>query len=175
MADAEVRADLRSSPLFADLDPAHVDRLAAGARRVQLGAHTQIFREGQPAERCWLIHAGRVALEVHTPGDGAIVIATVGPGQIVGWSWLHPPYRWHLDARSVDDVEAFEWDAAALRAQCDEDPAFGYELLRRFTKVIVDRLQATRLQLLDVYGSDPPARRPLGSPGAAAEAHDARP
>ena len=162
MADEGIRADLGAAPLFAELAPDLLERLAELAEPVRIGHDTEIFHEGEAADRCWLIHDGRVALEVHSPGDGAIVIATLGPGQVLGWSWLYPPYRWHLDARTVSDVVAYEWDGAVLRAECNSDSRLGNELMRRFAQVTIERLQATRRQLLDVYGS---GRQPQQSTG----------
>ena len=111
-----------------------------------------IFREGDPANTFWLIRHGRVALEVHSPSRGGLAIETLEPGDVLGWSWLFPPDRWHYDARALEDVRAVAVDGACLRGKCDDDPVFGYDMLRRFSAVMVDRLQATRLRLLDIYG-----------------------
>jgi hypothetical protein len=94
-----------------------------------------------------------VQLEIFAPGRGAVTIQTVDEGDVVGWSWLFPPFRWHFDARALDSVRAVAFDGACLRDKCDDDHSLGYELLRRFSPVMLARLQATRLQLLDVYGN----------------------
>ena len=96
---------------------------------------------------------GRVVLETFVPGRGALTIETLEEGDLLGWSWLFPPYRWHFDARALDLVRAVAFDGACLRGKIDDDHALGYELLDRFSPVMLERLQATRLQLLDVYGS----------------------
>ena len=91
---------------------------------------------------------------MHEPGRVPLVIDRIGPGQAVGWSWMFPPYRWHFDARALEPVGAISVDAECLRAKAEADPAFGYLLMKRIAAVMLDRLQATRVRLLDVYGRD---------------------
>ena len=112
-----------------------------------------LAREGAPADTFYLVRKGRVALTTHVPARGAVVIETLDPGEVVGWSWLFPPYVWHFDARAVDDVRAVAFDGACLRGKCEVDHSLGYTLMGRFAAVMIDRLQHTRLRLLDVYGS----------------------
>jgi CRP-like cAMP-binding protein len=113
---------------------------------------TFLLREGEPAERFYLIREGAVALEVHAPGRGSIVIETLGPGDVVGWSWLFAPYRWRLDGRAIGLTRVVGFDGACLRGKCERDHELAYQLMSRFAAIIVERLQATRFQLLDVYG-----------------------
>ena len=110
-----------------------------------------IFLEGQPADSCYLLDEGDVALQVHAPGTGLRTLETLHGGDVLGWSWLFPPYEWTFDARAVSEVRALGLDAVRLRNAKEIDHEFGYELLWRFASVVVDRLQATRLQLLDMY------------------------
>lgn len=116
------------------------------------GAGEFIFREGDPANRFYLIHSGTVALESRT-NDGPRVVQTIGPGDVLGWSWLFPPYFWHFDARAVEPVEAVFFYATPLRAECEADHELGYELLSRMAQIVITRLQATRRQLLDLRPS----------------------
>jgi CRP-like cAMP-binding protein len=111
-----------------------------------------LMREGDEADSFYVIRLGRVALEIFVPQRGAVTIETIDDGGLVGWSWLVPPYRVHIDARAVASVHVVAFDAACLRGKADEDPELGYELMRRFIPVIVERLQATRVRMLDVYG-----------------------
>ncbi|HXX91004.1 MAG TPA: cyclic nucleotide-binding domain-containing protein [Acidimicrobiales bacterium] len=141
-------------PLLAGLPGDTIDHVAGCARNVALAAGELLLAEGEPADTLYLLRRGRVALEVHGPGRGRLVVETLRPGDAVGWSWLFPPYRWHFDARALEPVGAIALDGACLRAKADEDPAFGYELLRRVSAVMLERLQATRLRLLDLYGRD---------------------
>ena len=99
-----------------------------------------------------MVRRGRVALELFVPARGPITIETVDEGEAVGWSWLFPPYTWHFDARAVTPIRGVAVDGVCLRGKCDEDPALGYELMRRFSAVLLDRLNATRIQLADLYG-----------------------
>ena len=135
------------------LDPRFAEQLAGCAQTDGFAAGDLLFHEGEPANTFWILRHGRVALELHSPNRGSLLIETLDPGEVLGWSWLFPPFRWHFDARALTDVRAVAVDGACLRGKCDADPAFGYELMRRFSRVMVERLQATRVRLLDLYGS----------------------
>jgi CRP-like cAMP-binding protein len=93
-----------------------------------------------------------VALQVFVPQRGPITVETVAAGEVLGWSWLFPPYRWHFDAQALELVRAIAFDGQCLRNKCAEDHDLGYALMQRFAQIMLQRLQATRLQLLDVYG-----------------------
>ena len=125
--------------------------IAACARFARFDTDVAIFLEGQPADRFYVLREGSVALEVASPERGPIVIQTLGPGEALGWSWLFPPHRWHLDAVTRSAVAAIGFDGACLRAKCDADHELGYQLMGRFADLMLRRLMATRLQLLDVY------------------------
>jgi CRP/FNR family transcriptional regulator, cyclic AMP receptor protein len=139
-------------PTFEGLDPGYLEFIAGcGANRVfEAGEH--LAHEGDPADSFFVVRHGRIALEVAAPGRGDLMIETLGEGAVVGWSWLFPPYRWSFDARAMEQTRVIAFDGACLRGKCDEDKSLGYELMQRFAAVMLDRLQATRLQLLDVYG-----------------------
>jgi CRP-like cAMP-binding protein len=139
--------------VFAGLPTEYLTLIAGCAQNVGFEEGDLLFREGDAADTFYLVRRGRVALEQHTPERGGIVIETADPGDVVGWSWLFPPYRWHFDARAAENVRAIAFDGACLRGKCEEDKALGYELMHRFAQVMIDRLQHTRFRLLDVYGS----------------------
>jgi CRP-like cAMP-binding protein len=130
--------------------------LAGCAQNVRFQPDQYIFREGARADWFYLLRRGTVALEMPIPGRGRTTIQTIRQGDILGVSWLFPPYRWNFDARAVTDTGAIAFDAACLRGKCDADPALGYALMRRFAPYVSQRLQAARLQLADLYG-DPNA------------------
>jgi CRP-like cAMP-binding protein len=143
---------LRGQRLFSGLEPAYLAALAGCAANAAFPAGEFLFREGEPAGAFFLISAGSVALEIAVPGRGGHVIQTLGAGDVAGFSWLIEPHRWEFDGRAVQPTEAVQIDGACLRAECDADPRLGYQLMRRFATLATTRLQATRLQLLDVYG-----------------------
>jgi CRP-like cAMP-binding protein len=145
---------LARHPFFAGLDEATVRMLEGCAHNSHVRSGEYLFREGEAADQFFVIRRGRVALDVHVPGRGEYVLDTVDEGDVVGWSWLVPPYRWYYDARAVTDVSAVHVDAVCLRATCDADPALGYALMRRVAEVMYERLQVSRLQMLDVYAVD---------------------
>lgn len=139
-------------PFFAGL-PADYSQLVAGcARNHRFEAEQYLFHEGEPANEFFLIRHGKVALEIHTPGRTPLVFITLGESEIVGASWLIPPYRWTFDARALEVTRAIGIDAACLRGKLENDHHLGYEMMKRFLPVFVKRLHATRLQVLDVYG-----------------------
>ena len=140
------------SPVFTGLDPEQLELIAGCASNAVFPAGERLFAEGDPADVFYLVRHGLVALDAYVPNRGQVTVETLGAGEIVGWSWLLPPHRWHFTGRAVELVRAVQFDGACLRRKCEEDPLLGYDLLTRFSQVLVDRLQATRLQLMDVYG-----------------------
>ncbi|HLN15861.1 MAG TPA: cyclic nucleotide-binding domain-containing protein [Acidimicrobiales bacterium] len=141
-------------PLLSGLPGDAVEHVAGCARNMSFPAGRLLQREGDPADTLYLLRRGRVRIEVHAPGRPPAVIETVGPGHIVGWSWLFPPFQWRFDARAVDGVGAIAIDGACLRAKAQEQPAFGYALLQRVAALLFDRLVASRVRLLDLYATD---------------------
>lgn len=121
------------------------------ARNVVFRPGTYLFREGEPADEFFLIREGKVAVESLVPGLSAAMFLTLGEGELVGISWLAPPYRWGFDARAITRVHAIGIDARCLRDKCDVDNHLGYEMMKRFLSILIPRLHATRLQALDVY------------------------
>ena len=144
---------LAEVPFFGGLGSRELETLAGCAGNVRFTAGQNLFREGDPADTFYVVRHGSVALETFVPTRGGVMIETIEAGEVIGWSWLFEPYRWHFDARALDIVRAVAFDGACLRGKCENDHSFGFELLSRFSPVMLERLQATRLQLLDVYGS----------------------
>jgi CRP-like cAMP-binding protein len=148
-------AGLAGLGVLAGLSPAHRDLVTRAAVPVRLGPGVRLFREGTPAEGCWLIHDGCVALDLTVPGRGQVVIQTLGAGDVLGWSWLIPPYEWHFGAVAIRETSAAKLDTGQLRRLADADPHFGYALTLTLFQACAQRLQATRARLLDLYrGSD---------------------
>ena len=144
---------LSAHPFFHDLEPRYLKLIVGCAANVRFEAGQFVFREGDEANQFYLIRHGSVSLEIFAPNRGSITTQTLGEGDVLGWSWLFAPYRWSCDARAVTLTRAIALDGSCLRAKCEGDHELGYELLKRFAHVIMDRLSATRLQLLDLYGS----------------------
>ena len=147
-------AALATHPFLHGMTREQLAVLAGAASEVMFPAGHRLFEDGGNADHFWLIESGHVTLDLHVPGQGRMKIDTIGMGEVLGWSWLFPPYRWAFGAVAASPVEAFEFDGRAVRARCESDPALGYELTKRFAMVLIQRLEATRMQLLDLYGRD---------------------
>lgn len=148
-----IEQELAHHPFFAELDPRYVALIAGCGSNVQFEQDAYIFREGEQANQFYVIRHGRVALETSSPQTQRLTIETIEAGETLGWSWLFAPYRWHFSGRALEPVRAIALDGACLREKCDRDHDFGYVIMQRFASIIVERLQATRLQLLDLYAS----------------------
>ena len=138
-------------PFFAGLDHGFILLMVSCASNVRFKAGEYIFREGDPADTFYLIREGKVAVEVFAPQHEPIIVSTLGVGEILGWSWLLPPFQWKLNARAVEGTRAIALDGKCLRAKCEENHDLGYEVVKRFARIIEQRLEATRMQLLDVF------------------------
>jgi CRP-like cAMP-binding protein len=143
---------IADAPVFAGLGTGDLTLIAGCAQNVGFDEGDLLFREGEPADTFYVVRRGRVSLELHTPARGGLVIETLEPGEAVGWSWLFEPYVWHFDARAATPLRAIAFDGACLRGKCEDDKELGYELMKRFAGVMIDRLQHARVRLLDVYG-----------------------
>jgi CRP/FNR family transcriptional regulator, cyclic AMP receptor protein len=141
-------AALAAHPFLHGMSRDHLGVLAEAARDVRFPARHRLFEEGGNATRFWLIQSGHASLDLHIPGEGPVVIETIGMGELLGWSWLFPPYKWAFGAVAVTAVEAFEFDALTVRERCAADPQLGSELSQRITRVLAKRLQATRIRLI---------------------------
>ena len=139
-----------SIPFFDGLAARHRAALASHARVSTFLEDEFVFRQDGHAATFWVLLEGRIALDVPSP-HGDRVIATLNQGDILGFSWLFAPHRWQFDARAMTLVTAVEFDGAAIRPACEDDHELGFELMRRFARIVTSRLQHTRIQLLDLY------------------------
>jgi len=143
---------LAEHPFLRDLEPRYLKLIVGCASNVRFKAGQYLFREGEEADRFYMIRQGKVALEIHGGKGGSAILQTISEDEVLGWSWLIPPYHYRFHARAVEPTRAIALDGRCLRTKCEKDHDLGYELLRRFCHIVVERLDATRLQLLDVYG-----------------------
>lgn len=142
-----VKEKIRMHAFFQDMRSVHLALLAEGASEADLMAGEVLFREGEPADRFYLIESGRVTLETHDRA-GTAAIQEIGPGEVVGWSWLFPPFVWHFRARAVEPTHVIMLQGAHLLVAAERDHDFGYEVMKRVARVVIRRLQATRKALL---------------------------
>jgi CRP-like cAMP-binding protein len=145
---------LERHPFFHRLNPAQLREIALHCEQVNYEAGKYIFKEGRPANRFYLLLHGQVALEIHDPGRDPLTIQTLVDEDLMGWSWLFPPYHWHFDARTVKPVRLLAFDGSWLREQIEADPKLGYLFMSLVAQIMFDRLQATRLQLMDIYSKE---------------------
>lgn len=138
-------------PFFSGLESQYTQLVTGCASNARFDAGAYLFKEGEEANEFFLIRQGRVALEIFAPQRKPIIVQTLVEGEILGWSWLLPPYRWRFHARAVEATRAIAFDGRCLRTKCEENHDLGYELLKRLASIIGQRLEAARLQLVDVY------------------------
>lgn len=147
---------LAEHPFFHGMSEAQIALLVGCAWNRRYRAGESIFRQGQDAGEFFLIRQGRVAVELDAADRGRLTLQTLGEGEILGWAWIVPPYVQRFDARAQELTRVVALDGACLRGKFDDDHELGYELLTRFVAVMTQRLEAARLQLLDLYGQPPP-------------------
>jgi len=148
-SNGKMAAIVASHPFLKDLDPHQQRILADCAMEKTFEADELIFREGDPANRFYLILEGKVALESYVKERGRVEIQTIASNDVLGWSWLLPPYYWQFDARAVEPTKAIFFYATPLRDEAEEDHELGYQLYKRISAVMLKRLQATRRRLLE--------------------------
>lgn len=136
---------------FQGLSEEYLAFITGCAKNVRFAPNQFLFQEGEVADRFFLVRRGLISLEIFVPGHGPVSIQTVTEHEIIGWSWMVPPFRWRYTARALEMTRAVEFDAICMRAKCEEDHDLGYALMLRFAGIISQRLQATRLQLMDLY------------------------
>jgi CRP/FNR family transcriptional regulator, cyclic AMP receptor protein len=144
---------IQATPFFQGMEERHIELITGCARNVRFVEGETIFREGDAADQFYLIRSGLVSVQFMIPHRGLTTILTVREGDVLGWSWLFPPYRWHFDARTQQPTHALAFDGKCLRTKCEEDHDLGYEIFKRFTQIVNERLESTRLQLLDLYAN----------------------
>lgn len=144
---------LIDEPFFAGMRREHVEFIAGCAKNVRFKDGDMLFREGEDADTFYLLREGQAALQLKAAGHTRVTIQTVETGEVVGWSWLVGTHVWRHSARAVGDVRAIAFDGACLRNKCEQNAELGYEVLKRVANLIAHRLEATRLQLLDIYAA----------------------
>ncbi|MEW6051174.1 MAG: cyclic nucleotide-binding domain-containing protein [Candidatus Zixiibacteriota bacterium] len=142
---------LAEHPFFRGMAKRHIELIVGCASNVRFDAGQYLDKEGEEANRFWIIRHGRIAIEIFNPTTGPITIQTVGEGDVAGWSWLFPPYVHHFDTRALELTRAIALDGKCLRTKCENDHELGYELFKRFAQIMEQRIEATRMQLLDLY------------------------
>lgn len=144
---------LEQHPFFEDLDPDYLKLLVGCASNVRFEADSYLFRQGEEANQFYLLRQGRVALELCQPHCTPIIVETLDKDDVLGWSWLVAPHYWRSNGRAVEVTRAIALDGKCLRTKCEQNHDLGYELLKRFSRILEHRLQSTRMQLLDVYAT----------------------
>lgn len=143
---------LAQHPFIEGLDGDTVALIAGCASNARFAAGDYLFRESEGADSFYLVRQGTVALEMHVPGRDSVVFLTLKEGEMLGMSWLFPPYQWSYDARAVELTRVFQFDARCLRDKCERDNRVGYQLMKRFVPPLIERLQTARMQSVDLYG-----------------------
>ncbi|MGA7770641.1 MAG: cyclic nucleotide-binding domain-containing protein [Candidatus Sulfotelmatobacter sp.] len=147
---------IAENPFCKDLETYYIDLLTSCASNIRIEKDFYLFREGGEANHFYLIREGKAALEARAPARPPLIVETVSEGEMLGWSWLVPPYRWRFSARAVEPVRAIAVDGKCLRTKCEKNPHLGYELLKRTVEIVGQRLEASCFRMLDLYSADGP-------------------
>lgn len=145
---------LAENPFFEGMSDAHLETMAGCGKLAHFKAGEFLLHEGEKADTFFLVRKGEVAIESHHPATGPLSVARISAGGLTGFSWLFPPHRNSFDSLALTNVSALSLDGACLRGKAEADHELGYQLMKRFAQVMLDRLRATRRQMLDVYGSE---------------------
>ncbi len=148
-----LRPVLSGMPFFDGMSTEHLDLIVGCAANVRFAPGDFVARRGGVADQFFIVRKGRLALQVHAPGRGDVTLQTLGDDEIVGWAWLVPPYRWHLDVRALTETRALSFDGRCLRTKFEADPRLGYDMMTRFSQLMSQRIEAVSLQLLDLYAA----------------------
>ncbi len=138
-----------STRLLRAVPAEHRERMLTIAREVSFPQDARLFEELGTADRFWVIRSGAVTLDLRLPGARSVTVETLGPGDLLGWSWMFPPYEWDFGAEALSPVRAYEFDGAEVRQLCDREPELGYALVRAVAQVLAQRLHASRSRLID--------------------------
>jgi CRP-like cAMP-binding protein len=158
----QLETAVAAHPFVLGLSEHHIRLLVDCAMQTHFEPQQVIFREGETANRFYLIEDGNVALESSISGGAQVVIDNIGGGDLLGWSWLFPPYVWHFSARATQPTTAIFFYGTVLREYCDRDQALGFELFKRMSEVMTRRLQSARTRLLAAYAAHPDLAEPAG-------------
>ena len=140
-------------PLFKGMKAEHIKIITGCAANVRFKAGEFVGREGEPADKFWVVRHGRLSLEIHAPGRGPLTFQTIGDDDVAGWSWVvSPQHMLRFDIHAITPTSALMFDGKCLRGKFDNDYELGYELMKRFSHVVLRRLEAMSIQLLDLYG-----------------------
>lgn len=151
-ADREIVQELRGNSFFNSFPDTDLEHFAPCVTFKSFEPGQVLIRDGDVADCFHILRLGTVAVELTVPPRGRLSLQTLGIGDILGWSWAVPPYRWSFDARATSLVRTLQVDAFQLRGVCDAEPAFGYRLMQQIIRVMAGRITAARLQMLDLYG-----------------------
>ena len=151
MTKGSIEDYLSDHAFFSGMDNSYVKFLSDSANELQMKTGDVLFQYGKPADKFYLLRQGKVSIQVPALMGPALDIQTLGDDQILGWSWLIPPYRWSFLARALEDSDLIEFDGSAILARCQEDPKFGYELFKRFASLMSERLDAARQKMMDQW------------------------
>ncbi len=140
---------------FKTLLPEHIEQLASRASIIDLETGAFIFCQDGRADHFYMITKGSVGLEIHASGWGTVTLQSLRSGDLLGWSWMFPPYRWHFDVKTLESTQVIAFDAATVRDHFKKDSDFGCQVMKIVATNMMDRIVAARLQILDLYGRNP--------------------
>jgi CRP-like cAMP-binding protein len=154
MVEEAIKKHLAEHPVFKGLDEKHISAITQHAKKIHVNEGVLIFNQDTPADAFYIVLEGEVSVEIPAIYGSPINMQTLAPGDVLGWSWLFPPYKWHFDARATEDTTLVEVDGKSIREECEVDTRMGYELVLHFAAFMQQRMEAARRRVMDLYGPD---------------------
>jgi len=151
MSSDAIRKQLAEAPVFKGVEDAFLDRLAAHAKEISAEPGSCLFRPGDPASSFYLLLEGEVSIEIPAVAGPTLQVQRLTPVRVLGWSWLLPPFKWSFNARTETDCRLLEFDGESVLAECENDPAFGYQVIKRFSGLMAERLEAAHRKMMEQW------------------------
>lgn len=151
MSNQPITEYLSNHIFFSELSDEVVNYLCQCVSVHKIKKGQTLFQQGERADKFYIVLSGQISIQIPAVLGPTLEIQTLGKDQVLGWSWLISPYQWSFQAKTEEDTELLEFDSTAILARCEQDPQFGYVLLKRFAELMAERLDAARLKMMDEW------------------------
>jgi len=151
VASNSITQVLADAPVFQGMSTEYVERLAGHAAERKVENGTCLFRSGDPAKHFYLLVEGEISIEIPALSGPTLQVQRLKPVRVLGWSWLLPPFKWSFNARAETDARVLEFDGESVLNECESDPTFGFEVIKRFSGLMAERLDAAHRKMMEQW------------------------